>query len=1058
MKWSIPEKVIERGRQYLREGRVLSVVPDYEHRVWHAEVLGSERYRVDLDGTGKEEDLCGCPYWQEHHYCKHTVAVELYLRQEGISRVINAATKAPEQKAELSLAKMLNQGFTGIAEIKQKRITPLFIELIVEAFETNPYHKELDILAISLRVGNVLTKRSYIVKNIYDFLKIYLEEGEYTANRQYVFSLVHEAFEEEQKAILDDLAAAAATSQLIGKVGVQAKGKLDKRYLLLPVQKSIDLIKKFSDSGMLTLKLAGEEYHQIFFDQQKPLSFRLSEEENKILLTIQDPMTAYFSYYHWGFSGNQLTVFTPQQQTIYQTLVQLLKRTDTPVIPYQQEQLPELFTQVFPQLRQIGEVEISQDIQGKIQESPLKGVVIFRKIKGTIKAEVEFHYDDVIFSTNEEKGQLPAQGIEVLRDTKKEQRILKLFSEYDYQAITTGFEKTLPKGEKLYQFFQTELPAFRRVAEIRIGKKLRELFLDAAQHQPQLTVDQQGSWLDIRFDITGINEKEIDAVLNSLLRNDRFYTLESGEILSFDSEEFQAASELIQQLRDKIKTEKGHLKLPKSQAMQLQQTLLESKQAVFSDSFHQMVYDLTHPEEYQMTFPKVDATLRPYQITGVKWLKMLKDYGFGGILADEMGLGKTLQMITFLLAEKEEAHQLRVLIVTPASLTYNWQAEVKKFASSLSTAVISGNRQEREHLLREADEIVITSYSSLRQDLDLHQLKQYDYLILDEAQMVKNAATKTAKALRELAIPYRFALSGTPIENNLEELWSLFQIVMPGFFPNQTKFKGLPVEQVAQMIKPFVLRRDKKTVLQDLPEKIETNLLSTLTEEQKLVYVAYLRRMKEEIDSMDSATFKKNRVSILAGLTRLRQICDDPRLFMEDYQGGSGKLNQVLDLIQAAKENKRRILLFSQFTSMLSLIETELDKLDISTFYLRGSTKAKDRITMVDAFNAGEKDVFLISLKAGGTGLNLTGADTVILYDLWWNPAVEEQAAGRAHRIGQKKVVEVWRMIAEGTIEERMSMLQQEKRELFERVIQGNEQQLQSLTEEDIRMILSFGE
>ena len=247
-------------------------------------------------------------------------------------------------------------------------------------------------------------------------------------------------------------------------------------------------------------------------------------------------------------------------------------------------------------------------------------------------------------------------------------------------------------------------------------------------------------------------------------------------------------------------------------------------------------------------------------------------------------------------------------------------------------------------------------------------------------------------------------------------------------------------------------------MLVDLPEKIENNMYSVLTEEQKTVYLAYLKQMQADVSQMDQATFKKNRMSILAGLTRLRQICCDPRLFIEDYTGGSGKVEQVKDFLVAAKENNRRVLLFSQFTSMLSILEKELNELGLETFYLRGSTKPQDRLTMANAFNEGEKDVFLISLKAGGTGLNLTGADTVILYDLWWNPAVEEQAAGRAHRMGQKKVVEVWRMIAEGTVEEKMNSLQQEKRELFQKVIQGNEEQLAKMTEEDIRTILSIGE
>ena len=685
-------------------------------------------------------------------------------------------------------------------------------------------------------------------------------------------------------------------------------------------------------------------------------------------------------------------------------------------------------------------------------------IFFFRKAKGKIQARVDFVYGEVIYSTDPKHEVSTEQAFQVLRDTVEEKRVLDLFRMYRYQKNETGYERPLPSGEELYAFFRTELSVFRQFGEVRLGRKLRELYLDAHKHQPKIEVTETGSWLDIRFDVTGIEEQEIDHVLQSLLRNDAFYTLENGQVLSFDSEEFQQTSQVLQQLRESIRTEEGTIHVPKNQGLIIQNQL-EKSNATFSESFQTMVQDLIHPERYQAQLPKgLNATMRDYQKQGFRWLKMLGHYQFGGILADEMGLGKTLQTIAFLLSEKEERKSFSALIVAPASLIYNWQAEVRKFAPSLSIQVINGNKKEREELLAKDTDIRVTSYASLRQDLANYQSQKIDYLILDEAQMVKNSSTKTAQALRELAVPQRFALSGTPIENNLEELWSLFATIMPGFFPTKTKFRELAAEEIAQMIRPFILRRDKQTVLKDLPEKTEMNLYSALTEEQKTVYLAYLRQMREEITSMDSEAFKKNRIGILAGLTRLRQICCDPRLFIEDYQGGSGKLEQVKDLLVAAKENKRRVLLFSQFTGMLTILQEELAELGISTFYLRGSTKPQDRLSMVDAFNAGEKDVFLISLKAGGTGLNLTGADTVILYDLWWNPAIEEQAAGRAHRIGQKNVVEVWRMISEGTIEERMDSLQQEKRELFQKVIQGNEEQLTKLTEEDIRMILSVGE
>ncbi|WP_427813056.1 SNF2 helicase associated domain-containing protein [Enterococcus sp. 22-H-5-01] len=1059
MRWSIPEKVIERGRTYLKEGRVLSVEADAARRVWHGEVLGSELYLVDLDGSGKENDICSCPYWEEHGYCKHTVSVELYLREKGLSRVINPETVLPKKmESSVSFADLLNQGFARL-EKEAEPLQPLFVEFVVEAIPTNPYHPELDVLAVSLRIGTKAGKRSYIVKNLYDFLHAYQMDSAYTVNKQYRFQIEAGAFEPDCRDLIEDLVGISETYQLLGKAGLQVKGKLDKRYLLLPVHRMQELLNGMEKTGNLSIVIGEKNYSEVHEGQELPLSFQIEKRsENDFSLTVADNFTNYYSNYFLGFIENSYYLMTREQQDTYITLKQLMKRLKEPVITYEQRQLSQLFTEVLPYLRKIGRVQISSDVSEIMKEEPLRAVVIFRKIKGMIKAEAEFHYGNAYFSTNDAHQPKLPNNVEILRDRRKEKQILDLFDTYRYQKIDTGFEKKIPVKDNLYYFFKVEVEEFRRFAKVRMGKKLRQLFLDGEEFQPTIEIDQHGSWLDIKFDVTGIQDNEIDHVLNSLLRKDRFYTLDNGEVLSFDSEAFQQTSEMIGQLREKINAKDGLIRLPKSQGIMLEEQLKNNPNAQFSESFTAMVQDLTHPEDYQVALPDtLQAQLRPYQEAGFRWLKMLSDYGFGGILADEMGLGKTIQVITFLLAEKAQ-QPIKALIVTPASLVYNWQAEIKKFAPSLHSQVISGSRSEREQLFADSNEIVITSYASMRQDIDLHEQAGYQYLVLDEAQMVKNSSTKTASALRNLSIRHRFALSGTPIENNLEELWSLFQTVMPGFFPSIGRFRQMPVPEIAKMIQPFVLRRDKDTVLQELPERIESNVLSSLTEEQKTVYLAYLKRMRQEVDQMDSATFRKQRVSILAGLTRLRQICDDPRLFMEGYEGGSGKLDQVKDLIRAAKENGRRVLLFSQFTSMLSIIEQEFAEEGISSFYLRGSTKVPDRLKMVDAFNAGEKDVFLISLKAGGTGLNLTGADTVILYDLWWNPAVEEQAAGRAHRIGQKKVVEVWRMIAEGTIEERMNQLQQEKRELFQKVIQGNEEQTNKLTEEDIRMILSLGE
>jgi hypothetical protein len=1052
MKWSIPEKVIERGRAYLNEGRVLSVTPDAEKNVWHAEVLGSELYLVDLDATAKEVDYCQCPYWEEHHYCKHTVAVELYLRKQGKTRKI-VEEKQPV-KATFSASEMFSQGFKRL-QSKEQPISPLQVEYRIENLTTNPYHQEMDVLGISLKVGQRGTSKTYVVKNIYKFLQMYQEKKTFLVNKQTEFLLSNDAFDQTNNEILIRLLGIAQTQQLIGQTGIQVKGKLDKKYLLLPVEYGKELLLKMNEAYM-QLIIGETKLRQVTFSEGKPLAFQVQKEQEQFPLTLTRDFDHLLSYYNWGVQDERIYELTIEQKDIYLTMQQLFKRFEEPKIMYPKAELSNLFMQVLPHLRKIGIVEIAEEVGSAIQESPLAVVFSLRKIKGQIDLQIDFNYGEVTFSTDEKHQVIPDAHPEILRNYPQEKRIEQVVEQMKYQKSSKNWFKELPTGEELFVFFTREIPLLRQLGEVRIGKKLRELYLDAQQHRPTIEIAENGSWLDVHFDVTGIDESEIDAVLRSLLQEDRFYTTENGQVLSLESEAFQEASAALKKIRTAIVSQPGTLQVPLNQGLYLEEELAD--QATFSQGFKQMTTDLIHPENFAVSLPdQLQAELRHYQEVGFRWLKMLSHYQFGGILADEMGLGKTVQTISYLLSEKQE-QELKALIVAPASLTYNWQQEIKRFAPTIQSVVISGSRDERANQLQQPADIRITSYASLRQDIDQYQELGLSYLILDEAQMVKNSSTKTAQALRSLEIPHRFALSGTPIENNLEELWSLFEMIMPGFFPNKQRYKELTTKEIATMIKPFILRRDKKSVLQDLPEKLETNYYSVLTEEQKKIYLAYLRQMREEIAQMDTVAFRKNRISILAGLTRLRQICCDPRLFVEDYQGTSGKLEQVKDLIQAAKENGRRVLLFSQFTSMLTIIEEELAQENIETFYLRGSTPPQDRLNMVDAFNNGEKDVFLISLKAGGTGLNLTGADTVILYDLWWNPAVEEQAAGRAHRIGQKKVVEVWRMIAEGTIEERMDALQQEKRELFQKVIQGNETQLSQMTEEDIRLILSIGE
>lgn len=476
--------------------------------------------------------------------------------------------------------------------------------------------------------------------------------------------------------------------------------------------------------------------------------------------------------------------------------------------------------------------------------------------------------------------------------------------------------------------------------------------------------------------------------------------------------------------------------------------------------------------EEELQIPgNLNKVLRYYQKVGFRWLKNLDYYKFGGILADDMGLGKTLQMLSvvvdYVINEDSDKPKKRAsLVVSPSSLTLNWQSEAKKFTDNLKTLVIKGNLQEREQLIQNMDDydLVITSYDLLKRDIGLYKDYQFRFVIADEAQYLKNSTTQNAKAMKKIKADTRYALTGTPIENSLSELWSIFDYIMPGYLFTYKKFKTMyempiikendqyAMKKLKMLIEPFILRRTKKEVLTELPEKTVTVLNNEMGEEQKKIYLAYLAQAKQEIaDEIDFNGYEKSHIQILAALTRLRQICCHPGLFIENYAGGSSKLDQCIEVVEDATKAGHKILLFSGYTAMFEFIEKELKKRKINYFKLVGSTKVDDRIRLVDEFNTNpDIKVFLISLKAGGTGLNLTGADMVIHYDPWWNLSTENQATDRAYRIGQKNNVQVYKLITKNSIEEKIYELQNKKASLANSMLDTKASFISTLTKEDI--------
>ncbi len=442
-----------------------------------------------------------------------------------------------------------------------------------------------------------------------------------------------------------------------------------------------------------------------------------------------------------------------------------------------------------------------------------------------------------------------------------------------------------------------------------------------------------------------------------------------------------------------------------------------------------------------------------------------------GILADDMGLGKTVQLLCVVckyLEDETEKNKKPTLVVCPSSLCLNWQNEIEKFTQGVTSEVIHGSLQDRMRKIAEINNynIVITSYELLKRDIDEYKKYNYKfkYIIADEAQYIKNNNTQNAKAIKDIISETRFALTGTPIENSLSELWSIFDFIMPGYLFRYRKFKELyetPImrdndeivmQKLKKLIEPFVLRRIKKEVLTELPDKTVTVLSSQMLEEQEEIYLSYLTQAKKSaMEEIKENGIEKSQIKILALLTRLRQVCCHPSLFIENYEGGSGKLNQCIEIIKDAIQSGHKILLFSGYTAMFDIIEKELKKEQISYLKLTGQTKVSDRINLVDEFNNNpDKKLFLISLKAGGTGLNLVGADMVIHYDPWWNVSSENQATDRTYRIGQKRNVQVYKLITKNSIEEKIYDLQKRKEALIDNMLSTNQTFISKLSKEEI--------
>lgn len=636
-----------------------------------------------------------------------------------------------------------------------------------------------------------------------------------------------------------------------------------------------------------------------------------------------------------------------------------------------------------------------------------------------------------------------------------------------YDGSSEGF--VMLREEHIFSFFKYGINALSKNTEVFLSDELKAV-KKSAEKSLTIGVRYEGNLIEIDFDTSTINLDELKEVLRAYDEKKKYYRFSDGRFISVEENKMFIKFVKLFNL-GKRELQKGSFYTNAGRLMIFDRLFDKHEKSLISmdKGSRRLIERFNDPKNQDLALPVFYRDiLRDYQKRGYEWLKVIGDCGLGGILADDMGLGKTIQIISYLNSRyKYKTEEKPSLVVCPTSLIFNWEAELETYGGGLKYEIVYGSGQKRREILKRSTNVFITSYETLKRDFEIYGGMEFAIVAADEAQFIKNRATRSFMTVTALKSETRFALTGTPFENSPSELWSIFEFVMPGYLGVYKKFslsfekpimqKGdrEKMKELKKLISPFVMRREKGDVLRDLPEKTETNRYILMTEEQSKLYRAELLKARGLIEA-DFGRNELNRIKILREITRLRQICDHPSLFLGGYKGESGKLDYLMENIENYISGSHKVLIFSQFTSMLEIIKNRLSLRDIPFYYIDGAVPAEKRLESVNLFNTSDKvSVFLISLKAGGTGLNLTGADIVIHFDQWWNPAVMEQASDRAHRFGQIKRVQVYSLITKGTVEEKILKLQKKKKQLFKEVLSFETGLLNNMTKEDILELFS---
>ena len=1042
---------------------------------------------IDEDENQIVGSLCSCSdFYQSEGLCCHCVAILLkYISRRHIQTSFPA--KKQNRIGQTLIESYIHQS-SGTHYPAEASETKVLIEL--EPILHKQYHK----LSVDFKIG---TGKKYVIKDLLEFARL-IRQGElFQYGKNLKFFHEPQAFTSESRSML------AFIMQRIEEYEYHFHCVQDSTYRFqtmkalryLPLSPTaVDMFLNMMIGHTLQFDLDDHIRPIYVTDGDPELTLELKAEDSDTYhLTIEDCLILSGARTFWILKDKILYRCSEAFKKDMQPYLTELNRQKVREITLSEKQLRPFYGSVLKHLEAHTDFH-TEGVDLTDYEPPEAHFSIYldNPAENIISCTAYARYGEETFSLA-----TPISCEDGFRDAAMENRILTAIQTYFQPAAVSGNEDSpvadadfiiSHDDQAAFLFLEQGLPHFYELAEVFISSNMKRIRILSAP-RTAVGVSVSNGLLEIDIHSDSLPYEELAGILNSYRRRQKYYKLKSGEFLKLENNSLSVLSELADGLRlSEQAIRGGRISVPLYRASYIDAVLTSHNSDIQSHRdryFKSLIRDMKSVADSDYEVPDaMKPILRDYQKTGYRWLCTIAQLGFGGILADDMGLGKTLQIITLLEHARLEAISKTVdltdtashtacpppvsLIVCPSSLVYNWDSEIEHFAPNLKTLLITGTAQERQELLTHyADyDVLITSYDMLKRDIASYDNLHFHFQIIDEAQYIKNHRTQAARSVCSIHSVTRFALTGTPIENRLSELWSIFEYLMPGFLYPYAYFRSeleqpivenkdpIAATRLQQLVRPFIMRRLKTDVLKELPDKLEHAVYAQMTDEQNKLYTANTLKLQKDLEQQSDSMFKTSKIQILAELTKLRQLCCDPSLIYQNYHGGSAKLDTCIQLIENAMAGGHKILLFSQFTSMLDVIERRLKAERILYYRLDGSTKSEQRTRLVNAFNENKIPVFLISLKAGGTGLNLTGADIVIHYDPWWNAAAQNQATDRAHRIGQTHTVTVYKLIARHTIEEKILELQENKKAMSDQILSEEGVTASQLTKEELLKLL----